>query len=64
MGNKEERSNKASDGNVETTGRHRKSARPGKITYVPINDEDLAPYVRGASSRSGMNRLSGRSIKL
>ena len=44
MGNKEERSNKASDGNVETTGRHRKSARPGKITYVPINDEDLAPY--------------------
>lgn len=44
MGNKEERSNKASDGNVETTGRHRKSARPGKIAYVPISDEDLAPY--------------------
>ncbi len=44
MGNKEERSNVASDGNVETTGRHRKSARPGKIAYVPISDEDLAPY--------------------
>mgnify|MGYP000361577957 CR=1 FL=1 len=22
----------------------RKSARPDKIAYVPINDEDLAPY--------------------
>ena len=21
-----------------------KSARPGRISYVPINDEDLAPY--------------------
>ena len=26
------------------TDRRHKSARPGRISYVPISDEDLAPY--------------------
>ena len=44
MGNKEERNNTASEGSTEAVNRPRKSARPGRIAYVPISDEDLAPY--------------------
>ena len=44
MGNKEEKNNTVPNGSTETTGRRHKSARPGRISYVPINDEDLAPY--------------------
>lgn len=44
MGNKEERNNIVSEGSTETINRPRKSARPGRIAYVPISDEDLAPY--------------------
>jgi len=44
MGNKEERNNTVSEGSTETINRPRKSARPGRIAYVPISDEDLAPY--------------------
>lgn len=44
MGNEEERNNTVSEGSTETTNRPRKSARPGRIAYVPISDEDLAPY--------------------
>ena len=59
MGNKEERSNKAPDGNVETTGRHRKSARPGKIAYVPISDEDLAPYEPPVKKKHKALKITG-----
>ena len=44
MGNKEEKNNIIPNGSAETTGRRHKSARPGKIVYVPISEEDLAPY--------------------
>ena len=44
MGNKEEKNNTVPNGSTETTGRRHKSARPGRISYVPISDEDLAPY--------------------
>ena len=64
MGNKEERSNKASDGNVETTGRHRKSARPGKITYVPINDEDLAPYEPPVRKKHKGLKITGIAVAM
>mgnify|MGYP003254426852 CR=1 FL=1 len=53
MGNKEEKNNTVPNGSTEITGRRHKSARPGRISYVPINDEDLAPY----------EPLSERSIK-
>ena len=44
MGNKEEKNNTVPNGSMEITGRRHKSARPGRISYVPISDEDLAPY--------------------
>ena len=44
MGNKEEKNNTVPNGSTEITGRRHKSARPGRISYVPISDEDLAPY--------------------
>lgn len=44
MGNKEELNNVLSEESTETRSRLRKSARPGRIAYVPISDEDLAPY--------------------
>lgn len=53
MGNKEEKNNTVPNGSMEITGRRHKSARPGRISYVPISDEDLAPY----------ERLFARSIK-
>lgn len=53
MGNKEEKNNTVPNGSTEITGRRHKSARPGRISYVPISDEDLAP----------LNHLSARSIK-
>ena len=43
MGNKEEKNNTVPNGSAEMNGRRRKSARPGRISYVPISDEDLAP---------------------
>ena len=44
MGNEEKLNNVPSEESTETQSRLRKSARPGRITYVPISDEDLAPY--------------------
>ena len=36
MGNKEEKNNTVPNGSKETTGRRHKSARPGRISYVPM----------------------------
>ena len=44
MGNQEEKKKRADDGSGGARVKARKSARPDKIAYVPINDEDLAPY--------------------
>ena len=51
MGNKEEKNNTVPNGSMEITGRRHKSARPGRISYVPMKILHL------------MNRLFARSIK-
>lgn len=44
MGDKEVRNINADESDAGQPKAHRKSARPDQIAYVPINDEDLAPY--------------------
>ena len=64
MGNKEEKNNTVPNGSKETTGRRHKSARPGRISYVPINDEDLAPYEPPVRKKHKGLKITGIAVAM
>ena len=64
MGNKEERNNTASEGSTGTINRPRKSARPGRIAYVPISDEDLAPYEPPVRKKHKGLKIAGIAVAM
>ena len=64
MGNKEEKNNTVPNGSTETTGRRHKSARPGRISYVPISDEDLAPYEPPVRKKHKGLKITGIAVAM
>ena len=64
MGNKEEKNNTVPNGSMEITGRRHKSARPGRISYVPISDEDLAPYEPPVRKKQHQSMVLTVQVKL
>lgn len=64
MGNKEEKNNTVPNGSTEITGRRHKSARPGRISYVPISDEDLAPYESPVRKKHKGLKITGIAVAM
>ena len=64
MGNKEEKNNTVPNGSMEITGRRHKSARPGRISYVPISDEDLAPYEPPVRKKHKGLKITGIAVAM
>ena len=64
MGNKEEKNNTVPNGSTEITGRRHKSARPGRISYVPISDEDLAPYEPPVRKKHKGLKITGIAVAM
>ena len=64
MGNKEEKNNTVPNGSAEMNGRRRKSARPGRISYVPISDEDLAPYEPPVRKKHKGLKITGIAVAM
>ena len=62
MGNQEEKKKRADDGSGGARVKARKSARPDKIAYVPINDEDLAPYEPPVKNKHKALKITGITL--
>ena len=62
MGNQEEKKKRADDGSGGARVKARKSARPDKIAYVPINDEDLAPYEPPVKNKHKVLKITGITL--
>lgn len=58
------KNNTVPNGSKETTGRRHKSARPGRISYVPINDEDLAPYEPPVRKKHKGLKITGIAVAM
>lgn len=59
MGEKEVRNINVDGGGASQPKVHRKSARPKQIAYVPINDEDLAPYEPPVKKKHKALKITG-----